>query len=52
MLLVCYIFRLQAVTALQDTLTNIKRKDGTRKIILEKYFIPGSVLLPFLNEGN
>jgi len=52
MKLVCDGFCLQAVTALQDTSTDIKRKDGTRKIIFEKNLIPGSDLVPFLNEGN
>ena len=52
MYFLCYGFCLQAVTALQDTSINIKRKNGKRKIILLKLSIPDLDLMSFLNKGN
>jgi hypothetical protein len=45
-------FCLQAVTKLQDTLINMKQKDGTWKHILAKHLIPDSDLVSFLTEPN
>ena len=43
---------LQALTALKGTSTNIKRKNGTREIILPKYLINVSYLASFFGERN
>ena len=50
--LVCYGFWLQAVTALQDTSINIKRKNGTRKIILPEHLTSVSDLVSILIGAN